>query len=665
MKKTTILIMLCALTKVSFSQWTVVTSPTNYMYYNIGGKVGIDNSSPNTLLDVGSGTVSSFAPTYGQTLGATFRASAPTNAFRIGTLFHLYQNYNNSSSNNCLQSYMLTSNDGGGSISLANAISANAEHRASGGTLTWSNGVFSDALVASSGNITNWAAFHSGAVRRSSGSITGTVTNAYGLFLDTLPSYVTNRWGIFAADPNAISLIGGTLRLTAGAGYGKILTSDSLGNASWQAASSNNWKLVGNAGTTDSTNFIGTTDSVPFNIHVASIPAGRINLNNDIFLGLKAGGPSASGIGDNIAIGSAALSDSVNIGWGNVAIGTQALKKNRYSVYSVAIGYHAHQNGTGDGCTIIGAESGFTGAGGNNSALGYSTLNAVTTGNNNTALGAGADVAAGNMQNSTAIGHNAVVQANHTAWIGDANFQGLFCVNGQFQSGSDGRFKTNISEEDVKGLEFINRLRPVVYNFDSRKFTEHITKNMTEENRKSYLDNDFSKSSTVRQSGFIAQEVEQAAKETGYDFNGVHKPVSETDIYALAYSQFVVPLVKSVQQLSKQNDELKKEVEELKEMVKGNEKGSIKINGTAAQLFQNEPNPFTETTMIKYSIPSAASKAVLKIMSGNGTVVKEFDLKAKNAQVEIAGGQLKAGTYIYSLVVDDVLVDVKQMVLTK
>ena len=47
--------------------------------------------------------------------------------------------------------------------------------------------------------------------------------------------------------------------------------------------------------------------------------------------------------------------------------------------------------------------------------------------------------------------------------------------------------------------------------------------------------------------GFIAQEVEQAAKKIGYDFSGVDAPKNEKDMYGLRYDEFVVPLVKAVQ----------------------------------------------------------------------------------------------------------------------
>lgn len=184
--------------------------------------------------------------------------------------------------------------------------------------------------------------------------------------------------------------------------------------------------------------------------------------------------------------------------------------------------------------------------------------------------------------------------------------------------------------------------------------------------RKRYLDNDFTASTNIRHSGFIAQEVEKVANEVGYNFDAIHKPENENDNYSLAYGQFVVPLVKAVQELSKQNDDLKKELEELKAMIKGKREGSLKISESSeTQLFQNTPNPFNKSTVIKYIIPSTAKKALIRITSSGGIKMKEFDLKNNTEQsVEITGGQLSAGTYIYSLIVDGILIDSKQMILT-
>jgi hypothetical protein len=64
--------------------------------------------------------------------------------------------------------------------------------------------------------------------------------------------------------------------------------------------------------------------------------------------------------------------------------------------------------------------------------------------------------------------------------------------------------------------------------------------------------------------GFLAQEVEAAAQSIGYEFSGVDAPKNENDFYGFRYSEFVVPLVKAVQEQQKMIDELKKEIEVLK-----------------------------------------------------------------------------------------------------
>jgi hypothetical protein len=52
------------------------------------------------------------------------------------------------------------------------------------------------------------------------------------------------------------------------------------------------------------------------------------------------------------------------------------------------------------------------------------------------------------------------------------------------------------------------------------------------------------------QIGFIAQEVEAAASSLNFDFHGVDKPKNDNSHYGLRYAEFVVPLVKAVQELN-------------------------------------------------------------------------------------------------------------------
>ena len=62
----------------------------------------------------------------------------------------------------------------------------------------------------------------------------------------------------------------------------------------------------------------------------------------------------------------------------------------------------------------------------------------------------------------------------------------------------------------------------------------------------------------VVHSGFVAQEVEQAALESGFDFSGVDKPATADGLYGLRYEDFVVPLIKAVQEQQRQIETLQK-----------------------------------------------------------------------------------------------------------
>jgi hypothetical protein len=70
------------------------------------------------------------------------------------------------------------------------------------------------------------------------------------------------------------------------------------------------------------------------------------------------------------------------------------------------------------------------------------------------------------------------------------------------------------------------------------------------------LDESLLRASTHRESGFIAQEVEQAAASAGFIFSGVDKPIHNEALFGLRYGDFVVPLVKAVQELTAMNQEL-------------------------------------------------------------------------------------------------------------
>ena len=161
-----------------------------------------------------------------------------------------------------------------------------------------------------------------------------------------------------------------------------------------------------------------------------------------------------------------------------------------------------------------------------------------TTGSFNVALGEASDFALNNLQNAVAIGYSTIFHAFKTVRIGNTS---MVSIGGQvgWTTISDRRVKTNL-QEDVPGFSFITRLRPVSYNYNLAKEAELLGKIDTSVWEGKY---DIER---IRFSGFVAQEVDSAANSIGYSFSGVDK---QGKIVGLRYQEFVVPLVKSVQEL--------------------------------------------------------------------------------------------------------------------
>jgi hypothetical protein len=270
---------------------------------------------------------------------------------------------------------------------------------------------------------------------------------------------------------------------------------------------------------------------------------------------------------------------------------------------------------------------------------------------------------------------------------------------------SDKRAKKNI-RPDVPGLAFINGLQPVTYNLDLDAIDGLLKIDRTrrpdgEEDLSQELKDINKKAKEAKekqtQTCFIAQDVEKTAQSIGYNFSGVD--VDETGIYGLRYAEFVVPLVKAVQELSEQNsglqaqvnefseqnDRLQAQVNELAELVyslQGKDfapsmlksksaaeaaTGLQEQAGSGASLQQNSPNPFSQTTVIRYTLPQACTSAQLAITGAAGQAIRQIPLSVSDGtnSITIEGGALPVGIYYYSLYVDNRLIDTKQMVLTK
>lgn len=240
----------------------------------------------------------------------------------------------------------------------------------------------------------------------------------------------------------------------------------------------------------------------------------------------------------NTAIGANTLSQNVT-GSQNCAFGESSLQFNNSGYHNTAMGYISLRNNS---------------TGQENCAFGFMALYGNTTGNFNTGLGDLADVAQGNLTNATAIGYLAKVDASNKVRIGNTN---VTVIEGQvaYSFPSDARFKYNI-RDNVPGLDFINKLKPVTYYFDTDKLA-YYTKTGTIPNPSIYPV--AFKGDEQLHTGFLAQDVEKIANELGYQFDGIHHPANDRDHYSLAYSQFIMPLVKAVQEQQAMINQLRKQ----------------------------------------------------------------------------------------------------------
>jgi hypothetical protein len=359
----------------------------------------------------------------------------------------------------------------------------------------------------------------------------------------------------------------------------------------------------------------------------------------------------------------------------NTANGTSALFSNTTGKKNTATGLSAlYSNETGDG----------------NTAIGMFALYSNETGNGNTGLGYQTDVLDGDLNNAMAIGNRTVVDASNKVQVGNT---AVTSIGGQvgWTTFSDGRYKKDI-QENVTGLAFINSLRPVTYTVDVAGLNRYFKKDRKPSKaikgdagnaalpKAAEEDPEAAKAaeeaSKIVYDGFIAQEVEAAANKLGIPFSGVDKPKSKDGLYGLRYDNFVPQLVKSVQELSKMNDEketkieeLQKQLEELKTLVlaKGqaaNSSSSSSVVLTDAALGQNAPNPFNRTTVIPYTLPQKFTVAQIVITDQGGRVLRQVNLSGTGkGSLNVDAGTLAAGAYNYSLVVDGKVIGSKRMVL--
>ncbi len=250
-------------------------------------------------------------------------------------------------------------------------------------------------------------------------------------------------------------------------------------------------------------------------------------------------------------------------------------------------------------------------------------------------------------------------QWNNSARIGFQNNQ-LFSVhtknlfvNGLYVT-SDVKAKENIRKM-ASSLDKINKLDLIQFDYKDDYFLKNTEKTNP------FIDE--IKESQKNNNGFLAQDMQKV-------FPNLVKYDKDNDLLQINYLGLIPELTKSIQELSKEVDLLKSEITYLKSSccitdfeVKKSENDNSE---SEAKLFQNTPNPFGINTIIKFYIPEKVRKADLYIYNMSGLQIKHIAINnRKNSSLELKGSELDAGMYIYSLVIDDQMIDSKRMIIIK
>ena len=320
----------------------------------LGSYSGLANSTGYSDAGFGASALAANTTGYGNTgIGAQAEGSNTTGYLNTG-----------------IGNQALTSNTNGYQNT---AIGAQALLSNSSGTNNTAIGYYADVAA---GNLTNATAIGANTIAGASNTvILGNGANV-GIGTSTPSNKLDVRGSIKMVDGNQAA--------------GRVMTSDANGVGSWMDPALG-WQLTGNAGTKDGTNFLGTTDNVPFTIRVNNAQALRLdNTLDNVFVGQLAGNANTTGH-KNVAVGWGGL-ESVTTGYGNAGLGQEVLFANTQGLFNTGAGYRAlYTNGTASYNTAIGY-SALTNntTGESNSSLGAQTLMSNTTGSYNGAIGMGA-----------------------------------------------------------------------------------------------------------------------------------------------------------------------------------------------------------------------------------------------------------------------------------
>ncbi|MDR2057901.1 MAG: tail fiber domain-containing protein [Dysgonamonadaceae bacterium] len=237
-------------------------------------------------------------------------------------------------------------------------------------------------------------------------------------------------------------------------------------------------------------------------------------------------------------------------------------------------------------------------------------------------------------------------------------FNGNVYVNGTINAtlvtNADIRYKQNITElsgKQASVLQNILNLNPIEYSLKQLNIapvsdTTTVGQKLFDEKSQIFQKKHY---------GLIAQEVQQLYPDLVYEGDDGYLSIDYTSVIPL--------LIASVKEL---NVKIEKLENDAIQKTAPATTGITDIQGGRAILYQNAPNPFNQSTQIKYYLPATVKTAYLCIYDLQGAQLKQLAIEERGEGVQtLYGSELNAGMYLYTLIADGQEMDTERMILTK
>lgn len=245
-------------------------------------------------------------------------------------------------------------------------------------------------------------------------------------------------------------------------------------------------------------------------------------------------------------------------------------------------------------------------------------------------------------------------------------FKGATYVDGtltatQVITPSDANLKDNVTsltKSSTSVLDNLLNMNVIRYNYkkkevDKENFTT-ANKAILEQELKYEIEQNQLSAQQIH-FGLYAQELQEIYPELvqkGQDGN-----------LGINYIELVPILIRSIQELKQELDAVKGPGDAKTRSAYNEE--DYKVVTTQNVLYQNNPNPFKEQTIIRFSLANDIQNASICIFDLSGKMLKKFPISLGMDSVSVTGYELGEGMFLYSLIVNGQEIDTKKMVITK